>query len=127
MTQFMEHKPIDQWLDISQIKSSDDNIYQMSPSDKHLGNPAIRAIHGGVVTTFMERVAEIELSNHSKTSKDTKLISTNVDFLRSAKLEPLFGSAKIIKLGRRLAVIDVYAWQDAIDIPVAKATLSLKL
>lgn len=123
----IEHKPIDEWLDISQTKGSDANIYQMLTSEKHMGNPAIRAIHGGVVTIFMERVAEIELSNHSKISKDTKLISTNVDFLRSSKLKPLFGSAKIIKLGRRLAVIDVFAWQDKIDLPVAKATLSLEL
>lgn len=127
MTQFIQDKPIDKWLDISQIKSPDDNIYQMSPSDKHLGNPAIRAIHGGVVTIFMERLAEIELLSHGEMPKAAKLISTNVNFLRSSRLEPLFGSAKIIKLGRRLAVIDVFAWQDKVDLPVAKATLSLEL
>lgn len=102
-------------------------IYQMSPSDKHLGDPSIRAIHGGVVNIFMERVAEIELSGRTKSAKAATLINTNVDFLRSAKLKPLFGSANIVKLGRRLAVIDVLAWQDKIDVPVAKATLSLEL
>lgn len=92
-----------------------------------MGNPAIRAIHGGVVTIFMERVAEIELSDRTKSAMAATLINSNVDFLRSAKLEPLFGSAKIVKLGRRLAVIDVLAWQGKIDVLVAKATLSLKL
>lgn len=122
-----KHTPIDQWLGITQAKSSNENIYQMSPTDKHLGNPAIRAIHGGVVTIFLERVAEIELAAQAKSSTDINLINTNIDFLRSAKLKPLYGSAKIVKRGRRLAVIDVLAWQDEIDLPVAKATVSFKV
>ena len=127
MPQNSKHKPIDQWLGISQMKDIGEHVYYMSPSEKHMGNPAIRAIHGGVVTIFMERVAEIELSDRTKSAMAATLINSNVDFLRSAKLEPLFGSAKIVKLGRRLAVIDVLAWQGKIDVLVAKATLSLKL
>jgi uncharacterized protein (TIGR00369 family) len=122
-----EQKPIDQWLGISQVNDSGECVYHMSPSEKHLGNPAIRAIHGGVVTIFLERVAETELSGQAKSTRAANIVNTNVDFLRSAKLKPLFGSAKIVKLGRRLAVIDVLAWQDKIDAPVAKATLSLEL
>ena len=127
MPQNPNNKPIDQWLGITQIKSAGESIFQMSPTDKHLGNPAIRAIHGGVVTIFVERIAEIELTAQTNSPKDVTLINTNIDFLRSAKLSPLFGSAKIVKLGRRLAVIDVMAWQNEIGAPVAKATVSLKL
>jgi len=127
MHQNSKYTPIDEWLKISQIKDSGESIYQMLPSDKHLGNPAIRALHGGVITIFMERAAEIELSDHFQSPKVAGLINTNIDFLRSAKLEPLFASAKIVKLGRRLASFDVLAWQDKIDVPIAKAALSLKL
>jgi uncharacterized protein (TIGR00369 family) len=125
MPQNPDNKPIDQWLGIKQVKNAGESVFQMSPADKHLGNPAIKAIHGGVVTIFLERIAEIELAAETNSPKDVTLINTNIDFLRSAKLNPLFGSAKIVKLGRRLAVIDVRAWQKEIGAPVAKATVSL--
>ena len=119
--------PIDQWLGITRIESSAGTIHHMAPSAEHLGNPAIKALHGGVVTIFLERVAEIELTELRHSPTIAKIINTNIDFLRSAKLRDLYGTAEIAKLGRRLAVINVFAWQEDADSPVAKAAISLAL
>lgn len=127
MSECAEFKPIDQWLTLDVTKNDDQNIYLMSPTEIHLGDPSIKAIHGGVVALFLERVAEMELSASGKSSTVANIVNTNIDFLRSAKMKPLFGSAQIIRRGRRLAVVDVIAWQDKIDVPVAKATVSFKL
>lgn len=127
MSECVEPKPIDQWLALDVTKNNDQNVYLMTPTEIHLGNPSIKAIHGGVVALFLERVAEIELSASGKSSTVANIVNTNVDFLRSSKMKPLFGSANIVRRGRRLAIIDVIAWQDKIDVPVAKATVSLRL
>ncbi|MDD9875916.1 MAG: PaaI family thioesterase [Magnetovibrio sp.] len=46
----------------------------------------------------------------------------NINFLRRPKPGDLVAEAKMLKLGRRLAVIDVSVYSDGQDDPVAQAT-----
>ena len=48
-------------------------------------------------------------------------------FLRPCRMEPVTADARLLKLGRRIAVIDVRIWQDAEDRPVAQATFTYAL
>lgn len=120
-------EPIDKWLSLDTINEKGRMVHKMTPDEKHLGNPAIRAIHGGVVTLFLERVAELELIASESGPSKGAIINTNVDFLRSAKLKPTFGSAEIVRRGRRLAVINAKAWQDDPEKPVGQAIVNLKI
>ena len=112
MTLYRPENPIDRWLSLNAIDGEGRVVRKMTPDDKHLGNPAIRAIHGGVVTLFLERVAELELLAGEGAPSKSAIVNTNVDFLRSAKLKPMFGTADIVRRGRRLAVINAKAWQN---------------
>jgi uncharacterized protein (TIGR00369 family) len=47
----------------------------------------------------------------------------SVSFLRACKPEPIIADARLLKLGRRLASVDVRLWQGAEDRIVAQATL----
>lgn len=127
MPQNSTHNPIDDWLSLTSIEGATQRVHKMTPDDKHIGNPAIRAIHGGVVALFLERVAELEISARESTPSNCAIVSTNVDFLRSAKLRPMFGAAEIVRRGRRLAVVNAKAWQDDPERPVGQATISLKI
>jgi len=51
----------------------------------------------------------------------------NVNFLRGGRKKTVFAEASLLKLGRRLATIDVRLWQDSDDRPIAHATVGYAL
>lgn len=53
--------------------------------------------------------------------------SLNVNFLRACKVETVTADARLLKLGRRLAVVDVRIWQGAEERLVAQATVGYAL
>src|SRR3954470_17050531 len=50
-----------------------------------------------------------------------------MQFLRPCRMEPLTADARLLKLGKRTAVIDVRIWQDTEDRLVAQATFTYAL
>lgn len=53
--------------------------------------------------------------------------SLNINFLRACRLDPVIADARLLKLGRRLAVVDVRIWQASEAQPVAQATVGYAL
>lgn len=51
----------------------------------------------------------------------------NYSFLRGVQLQTLFAEARLLRLGRRLATIDVVLWQDDRERPVGQATVTYAL
>lgn len=83
-----------------------------------VGNAALPAIHGGVLGAFLELTAIARLIDESGTRRVPKPINFAVDYLRSAGPNDTRARANIFKLGRRIAVVHVVAWQDDRDKPV---------
>ena len=108
-----------------------------------IGNPAIPALHGGIIGSFLEITAIIQLSwaiflerkdekvnlkNSSLGVQDTilqripKTIDITIDYLNSGRPEESFARAKINKIGRRYASVSVKSWQDEPNKPFAMAS-----
>ena len=51
----------------------------------------------------------------------------HVTFLRGGQKKTVFAEASLLKLGRRLATVDVRLWQDSDDRPIAQATVGYAL
>ncbi len=51
----------------------------------------------------------------------------NYSFLRGVQLERVYAEAKLLRLGRRLATVDVLLWQDDSERPVGQATVTYVL
>ena len=51
----------------------------------------------------------------------------NYTFLRGVQLDRLFAEARLLRLGRRLASVDVLLWQDDKARPVGQATVTYAL
>lgn len=51
----------------------------------------------------------------------------NVAFLRACRFETVVADARLMKLGRRLATVDVRLWQDSDDHLVAQSTVGYAL
>jgi len=84
-----------------------------------VGNPILPAIHGGVIGAFLELTAILRLLDESSSDRVPKPINFAIDYLRSAGATTTRARADIFKLGRRVAVVHVLAWQDDPARPVA--------
>lgn len=84
-----------------------------------IGNAILPAIHGGVIGAFLELTALLRLIDESGTDRVAKPINFAIDYLRSAGPATTRARADIFKLGRRVAVVHVVAWQDDPSRPVA--------
>src|SRR2546430_4984555 len=83
-----------------------------------VGNPALPAVHGGVLGAFLELTALLRLIDDSASDRVPKPITFGVDYLRSAGPSTTRARAEIFKLGRRIANVRVVAWQDDRSRPV---------
>ena len=126
MTQLL-NSPLGSWLRFDVEENGDGALYSITPNDAHIGNPLIKALHGGIVSTFLELAGLHELRRSLSPDADGEAININVDYLKSVSLSPLFAKARIVKTGRRLVFIDSVAWQDAVETPVAKAACSFAI
>lgn len=84
-----------------------------------VGNASLPAIHGGVLGAFLELTAILRLIDESSTGRIPRPINFAIDYLRSAGATATRAHANIFKLGRRIAVVHVVAWQDDREKPVA--------
>ena len=117
MRAYLSATTIAEWLNFKADMIEGAARYQLRFHDRHIGNPAIRAIHGGAVAAFLELAAGCELAGVA--GMPAQAISVDVDYLASARDEDMFASARILRLGRRLAFVEANGWQRDETKPVA--------
>ena len=118
--------PIAKWLDLSASTDGAGALYQLTFHEHHIGNPAIRAIHGGVVAALLENAAQGALIEKTGTKGPIETVNIDVDYLRSTRAENMFARARILRLGRRVAFAEAYCWQHDEAQPSAVARLRLR-
>ena len=93
-----------------------------------IGNVMLPALHGGTIGALLEFTAVIQLLAESQPSALPKTIDFAIDYLRSPKFfcpcgtgrpEPTYARATIAKHGRRVANVQVEAWQSLRSKPIA--------
>ena len=98
-----------------------DPITSMRASQALIGNPILPAIHGGTVGALLESAAIFKLIWEIRSIAVPKTINITVDYLRSARVIDTHARAIITKHGRRVANVQVRAWQTDESKPVAAA------
>ncbi|HEX7855627.1 MAG TPA: PaaI family thioesterase [Sphingobium sp.] len=97
-------------------------------SDAVRGNPGM--FHGGVLGGLLELAAMNGLEAHLRLAGGAarlRLITITIGYLRMAGPKRLFASATVLRAGRRLANLEVRAWQDDPAKPVATASVNVAL
>ena len=90
------------------------------PFAPHLiGNPMLPALHGGVVGALMEIAAVAQLRVADPDAPQAKTIDISIDYLRSGRPLDTYARAVVKKAGRRVANVQVEAWQRERDAPIA--------
>lgn len=120
--------PYAQTLGLTRAEDGTRVILTMPWKDTLMGRPGF--LHGGAIAGLLENAAWANvmaaLKGEGGSEEATlKPIAITVDFLRGGKPENAHASARIVRLGRRVAVVHAYAWQEDETKPIASADLKL--
>jgi uncharacterized protein (TIGR00369 family) len=97
-----------------------DEMTLILPFSQHLiGNITLPALHGGVIGAFMEMTAVAQLSISGGLTRQPRPIDVTVEYLRSGRPVESYARAQIKRLGRRVANVQVEAWQESRSRPIA--------
>jgi uncharacterized protein (TIGR00369 family) len=120
--------PYARFLDLTVQRDGDGAFVCRLPFAPHIvGNPALPAIHGGAIGALLESTAVLLLLGHAETALLPKTITLTVDYLLSGRPQDTFASGVIKRLGRRVATVQVRAWQTSPDQPIATANVHFLL
>ena len=97
-----------------------DEMTAILPFAEHIiGNPTLPALHGGVIGAFMEMTAVLQLSIVEAQQRQPRPVDVSIDYLRSGRPQDTYARALIKKVGRRIANVQVEAWQETRAAPIA--------
>jgi len=98
-----------------------DLIVCMAGDPRLIGNPVLPALHGGTVGALLESTAILKLLRETDVMGVPKTITLTIDYLRSARVIDTWARASITRFGRRVANVQMHAWQEQEDRPIAVA------
>lgn len=113
--------PYVEYLGIRMAPGADAPLFRMPHQDKLIGNPYLPALHGGVVAGFAETAALLHLAQSLGGAKLPKGIDFSVDYLRAGRPMETFASCDLVRVGARVALVQVRCWQSSPDTPIIVA------
>lgn len=97
-------------------------------SDRIQGRPGF--LHGGAISGLMEMAAiaalRTELERRGEAMK-LKPVNVAVEFMRGGTEQRTFACGSVTRAGRRVALVNVEAWQDDRSKPIALAQMKILL
>ena len=119
---FLQKVPYVRFLGM-RVELAGDEMTAVLPFSRHLiGNPTLPAIHGGVIGAFLELTALAQLSLAQPAQRVPKTVDITIEYLRSGRAQDIYARATLRKVGRRVANVQVEAWQDSRAQPIAGLT-----
>lgn len=117
----LERMPYLRWLGVTATLEAGSCRLTLPYTAELTGNPALPALHGGVVAATMECAAVLELLLKLDLDRIPKNIDVSIDYLRPALTQALHATCSIERVGRRIALATMRCWQDDPLKPVAVA------
>ena len=113
--------PYIEFLGIREVPGAEVPMFRLPYQAKLIGNPHLPALHGGVVAGFAETAALLHLVRTLGGAKLPKGIDFSVDYLRAGRPEETFAQCELVRVGARVALVQVRCWQSAPDRPIVVA------
>lgn len=107
--------------------AGDGLLFRLEPHEGNVGNVLLPALHGGVVAAFMETAATLDLMLATREPRLPRIVDLSIDYLRTARVVPTWARCRLLREGRRLANVQVTAWQEDEARAVATARLHFVL
>ncbi|HSM96930.1 MAG TPA: PaaI family thioesterase [Rhizomicrobium sp.] len=98
----------------------DGSLLLLMPFGQHLiGNPALPALHGGVIGSLLETAAIAQVIFETRGERLPKPVDITVDYLRSGRAVDSYARARIARQGKRVVNVHAEMWQEDEAKPVA--------
>jgi uncharacterized protein (TIGR00369 family) len=113
--------PYVEFLGIRLAPQAEPPLFRLPYQEKLIGNPDLPALHGGVIAGFAETAAILHLIRTLRGAKFPKGIDFSIDYLRAGRPEESFASCEVVRVGARVALVQVRCWQKSPQHPMAVA------
>lgn len=123
----IEGAPVATWLGLTAMQDESGLLYRLAFADRHIGNPVIRALHGGVIAAFLEFSSQLELAARLGAEAKVSTVNFSIDYLTSSRPQDMEGRVRVARLGRRVAFLEATGWQASPERPVAEARVCLRI
>ena len=104
---FANETPLANWLGFK-VENSEATVFNLTFQEAHIGNPAIRALHGGVIASFLELAMQADLVG--ETGGGVSTVNISIDYLSSSRPQNMTARVKRLKEGRRTAFMEAEGW-----------------
>lgn len=88
-----------------------ERIVKLPFADRHVGNPMIRALQGGIFLGFLECAGSAYVLDLYPQLNQITSASFFMEFLKAPKPQDTFAAVKASKVGRRVVNVDISAFQ----------------
>jgi len=113
--------PYAQFIGLEFMEEGNTQCFKLKQQDSNIGNPILPSIHGGVIGGFMELASAMHLLVSQSTPKFPKIIDFSLDYLRAGQNRETYAFCEVSRQGGRVANVEVHAWQESRDKPIALA------
>jgi uncharacterized protein (TIGR00369 family) len=105
--------PFAEYLDIRIQQNINGEIIFLLPfAEKNIGNPAIRALHGGIMASFAECAASLMIIGTVAHDHLPKCVNQTTEYLSSSKAVDTFAKVKMNRVGKRVIHCATTCWQE---------------
>jgi uncharacterized protein (TIGR00369 family) len=119
--------PYARFLGLEVTRQDGGILTTMRYHDDLIGDAGIPALHGGTLAGLLESGAVFSVLFDADTVVLPKTITLTIDYLRSARAIDTHCRARVVRRGKRMAVLEASAFQDDEGKPVATAIVHLLL
>lgn len=114
--------PYAQFVNIELLEGEAEHTTVLRHAPTNTGNPAIPAVHGGVVGALLEHTAIMKVLIEGEYTRFPKIVNLSVEYLRPCiATEDTFARGTLFKQGRSVTNVRIEAWQNDEAKPVAAA------
>jgi uncharacterized protein (TIGR00369 family) len=113
--------PYVDYLGIRATSHVEPPLFRLPYQEKLIGNPHLPALHGGVIAGFAETAATLHLIRTLRGARFPKSIDFSIDYLRSGRPVESFAACEVVRVGSRVALVQVRCWQKGPELPIAVA------
>lgn len=118
----MTPTPYTRFLGIEISSDGKRPVLTLPSSTDHAGRPGY--MHGGAIAGLVESAAWAVVRDAiADDTRTLKPLSISMEFLRGGRMETSFASGRVLRLGRRLAQVEAWAWQAEEAEPILVATV----
>ena len=113
--------PYVDYLDLRQLATEAGPIFRLPFRPDMVGNPAVPALHGGILAALGETAMMLHLAATTPGAggRMPEGVDFAIDYLRSARATDTFAQALTVRRGARVSLVQGFLWQEDPLRPVA--------